>query len=55
MDPFLTRLLIAVGVYFFFDLIIKRLVTNPDSQSKFETLLLICCLVFVVFGKFLPF
>ena len=55
MDPFLTRLLIAVLVYFFFNIIIEKLVKNPDAKGIFEVILLIACIVYLVFGKFLPF
>jgi hypothetical protein len=54
MDPFLTRLLIAVLVYFFFNIVIEKLVTEAKAKSIFEVVLLIACILYLLFGSFLP-
>jgi predicted PurR-regulated permease PerM len=54
LDPFLVRLLIGVLVYFLLDLVIKTLITKPESQRVFEIILLICVVLYVFFGSFLP-
>ena len=55
MDPFLTRLLIAVLVYFLFDLVIKNIVTDGQAARIFSIILLIACILYLFFGSFLPF
>ena len=55
MDPFLLRLLIAVFVWFFFNMVIEKFVTKPEPKKIFEVVLIITCICFVAFGAFLPF
>lgn len=52
MDPFLVRLLIGVLVYFLMNLVIVKFANK--RADIFETILLICVVLYVVFGKFLP-
>ncbi len=53
-DAFLVRLLIAVLVYFFFNIVIEKLVTKPEAKNMFSIVLLIACILYLVFGSFLP-
>ena len=53
MDPFLVRLLVGVLFYFLGNLFIVKFAGK--RADIFETILLICVILYVVFGKFLPF
>ncbi len=53
MDLFLVRLLIGVLVYYLGNLVIGKFASK--RADLFEIILLICVILYVVFGKFLPF
>ena len=53
MDPFLMRLLVGVLVYWIFNLVISTFAGKAsDILSK---VLLVAVVLYVVFGRFLPF
>lgn len=54
MDPFLTRLLISVFVYFFFNMVIEKLVKKEEAKAIFEIILIGACVLFLFVGSFLP-
>lgn len=51
----LFRLAVAVFVYFFFNLLIEKFITNPKHKEIFQVILLIGCVLYIFFGQFLPF
>ena len=55
IDPFLIRLLIAVLVYYFFGIVIGKFGKDSAAQEMFSLILLIACILYLLFGSFLPF
>jgi hypothetical protein len=54
MNPFLVDLAIAVLAYFLFGALIDMAVKDPKAHEIFKILLLIACVLFALFGTFLP-
>lgn len=55
MSPFLIDLAIAVLVYFLFGALIDLAIKDPKAHELFRVILLIACVLFALFGSFLPF
>lgn len=55
VDPFLVRLVIGVFVFFFFNMVIDKFVTKADAKKLFEFILVGACILYILFGSFLPF
>lgn len=54
VDPFLVRLIIGIGVFFFFNIVIEKFVTKAEAKKMFEFILLAACILYILFGAFLP-
>lgn len=54
LSNIVVRLLVAVLLYFFGEVIINQFVANPDSKKLFTVILLIVCVCIIFFGNFLP-
>lgn len=54
-NVFLLNLAIAVFVWVLFHAAIDMLITDPKANKIFNFILIIACVLYAIFGQFLPF
>lgn len=55
LDPFLVRLLIAVLVLYLGERLLAVLTISESARGLLNIVLIIACVLFVIFGSFIPF